>query len=288
MQGHMDVPQKLKPFLAPRVLIGVGGLVILVLVGLLSFGLPSFDERDLSAGDVPEFDLSVVRESGTVPAIFAPVVPETLAEQTAAERKQIFFRLLLPLIAKANAEVRAERATVIAGEASPTLFAKYKVEPGDLERLKRRVDVIPASLVVAQAALESGWGTSRFAQEAQNLFGMRSYNPDTPGLAPKEAEGFKVIAFGDLMAGVAAYLRNLNTHSAYRDLCARRAEVRAQEKPLSGMALSYHLQQYSEVPEIYGTRLRTLMRRDRLADFDGVTLGPPSHAALGAGSRPSS
>ena len=138
--------------------------------------------------------------------------------------------------------------------------------------LRRRVDVIPASMVLAQAALESGWGTSRFARDANNLFGIRTYNPDTPGLEPEKADGFKVVKYADLGDGMRHYMLNLNTHPAYLDFRRARKQMREQGRDPDARHLATRLTQYSEIPKTYGNLIRQIIDAERLEDFDGVRL----------------
>ncbi|MDA1100230.1 MAG: glucosaminidase domain-containing protein [Proteobacteria bacterium] len=215
-----------------------------------------------------------VRKTGQVPPVFADRIDIDLSAFAAPERKQIFFRVILPLVARESDRIRAERKVLVdkPGSVPDGLYERYGVALGDLERLRRRVDIIPASLVLAQAALESGWGTSRFALDGNNLFGMRHYNMAAPGLVPAAATGFKVTRFDSLGDGVAAYMHNLNTHAAYRQLRISRAAMRRAGKPLTGPDLTAWLTNYSEIPDKYGRVLRALIVREKLTPFDQVRL----------------
>jgi Bax protein len=132
------------------------------------------------------------------------------------------------------------------------------------------VDVIPASLSLAQAASESGWGTSRFAAEGNSLFGQWSWGT---GLAPKEQRteamgDHRVAAFGTTGEAAYAYALNLNTQGAYRDLRLKRAELRQRNLPISGDVLAGTLLRYSERGQAYVDDLRKIMSQNRLADAD--------------------
>lgn len=252
--------------------------VLVVAVGLSLFF--ASDQAGLrSAADsstlqrIQLVSLPDARSSGHVQPVFIRRIDTDLSALPAPERKSAFLRMILPLVARENDRIRMDRRKLIDGKAPKALYARYRVAPGDLDTLKRRVDIIPASLVLAQAALESGWGTSRFALEGNNLFGMRTYDKDAPGLAPAGATGFKVMSFDSLGKGVAAYMRNLNTHRAYRKLRAAREAMRRAGKPIAGQALTNWLTGYSEIPEKYGALLRQLIARERLAPFDNVRVG---------------
>lgn len=223
---------------------------------------------------LPSVKLDKVRRTGVVPAIFTARLTFDLDQLEPEAKKRAFLKITLPLVARENARIRRERNFLNEGaDGVPEyVWEKYKVEPGDMTTLKRRVDVIPASMVLAQAALESGWGTSRFAREANNLFGVRTYDPDTPGLEPEQAEGFRVIKYPDLSEGVGHYMRNLNTHPAYLDFRRARQHMRRQGRDPDARHLTERLTQYSEIPKTYGKLLRQIIDGESLEDFDGVRL----------------
>lgn len=218
--------------------------------------------------------LAKVRATGIVPPSFAETITVNLDILPVDEKKATFFKILLPLVARENGRIRRERRHLLddPDHVPEYIWEKYDVAVGDMATLRRRVDVIPASLVLAQAALESGWGTSRFALKANNLFGIRSYNPDTPGLEPEEADGFKVIKYANLTESVAHYMLNLNTHEAYKELRQVRATMRAHEEDPDSRQLSKRLTQYSEIPNKYGDLLHQIIDGDHLEEFDGVRL----------------
>jgi len=221
------------------------------------------------------YALDDVANSKAAPALFIDSIDVNLDRiRDVNEKKATFFRIMLPHIARENDRIRDERAKILAApdKVPDKLFEKYDVESGNVNELLRRVDVVPASLVLSQAALESGWGTSRFARNGNNFFGMRTYNKDVKGIDPKEADGFKVIVFKNIAASVRAYMKNLNTHNAYKQLRHARAEQRAQGDPPTGRTMSNFLTAYSEIPEKYGARLRGMMDRNNLDRFDGVRL----------------
>ncbi|MEX0692803.1 MAG: glucosaminidase domain-containing protein [Rhodospirillales bacterium] len=232
----------------------------------------------LSATDIHSgltYPLDQVAEAKVVPPVFVSSIDVDLERiLDVDERKTTFFRIMLPHIARENDKIRAEREKITKGpEQTPdALFDKYKVERGDVKELLKRVDVVPASLVLSQAALESGWGTSRFARDGNNFFGMRTYDMDAKGIDPKEAEGFKVMVFRDIAASVRAYMKNLNTNSAYSKFRAARARNHAEHAMPNGRKMTDYLTSYSEIPEHYGIRLREMMDYNNLARFDGVRL----------------
>jgi len=156
-------------------------------------------------------------------------------------------------------------------------YKQYGVKSKDLSTLKIRMDEIPVSLAIAQAAKETGWGTSRFAQEGNALFGQWTWSGE--GLKPKEAkEGadHKVMKFNILQASVRAYQRNLNTHPTYKDLRKARAEFRDSNKPLDSLELSNYLNKYAETGNQYVEVLQQIIKQNKLKDFDDAKLLPSS------------
>lgn len=221
------------------------------------------------------YPLDEVAAKKAVPALFIDEINVNLNRiRDVDEKKTTFFRIMLPHVARENDRIRAERAKILAApdKVPGALFEKYEIEDGDVKALLKRVDIVPASLVLAQAALESGWGTSRFARHGNNFFGMRTYNMDAKGIDPKGADGFKLMAFKNIGASVRAYIKNLNTHGAYKTFRKARAEQRAQGKHPSGRTMTNYLTSYSEIPEQYGARLRGMMERNNLHRFDGVRI----------------
>ena len=147
----------------------------------------------------------------------------------------------------------------------------------DLSILKIRIDEIPVSLALAQAAKETGWGTSRFAQEGNALFGQWTWSGE--GIKPANAEDdstHKVMRFKILQASVKAYQRNLNTHSSYKDFRSARAELRDEGKKLDSMILTEYLDKYAETGKEYVKILQQIIRQNDLTDFDDAKLLPSS------------
>ena len=221
------------------------------------------------------YSLDRVADIKAAPAIFIERLRADLSRiPDIDEKKRTFFRILLPHVARENDRIRAERQLIETAPAKVPIkmFEKYDVEPGDIASLLGRVDIVPASLVLAQAALESGWGSSRFALEGNNFFGLRTYDEETPGIKPISADGFKLMRFNDIGHSVRAYLRTLNTHGAYAGLRKARAQQRAAGTMPDGMKLTPFLTAYSEIPEKYGSLLRDVINAGVLGRFDGVRL----------------
>ena len=168
----------------------------------------------------------------------------------------MFIQIILPLVIKENNRIRIDRKRLftILNKNSNSLIEKkwlkkkykqYGVKLHDLPNLKIRMDEIPVSLAIAQAAKETGWGTSRFALKGNALFGQWTWSGE--GLRPKNADqghDHKVMKFHSLKLSVRAYLRNLNTHSSYRGLRKARTLLRNKNEPLDSLVLSMHLDKY--------------------------------------------
>ena len=140
-----------------------------------------------------------------------------------------------------------------------------------------RMDEIPISIAIAQAAKETGWGTSRFAQEGNALFGQWTWSGN--GIKPANADNdstHKVMKFTVLQASVKAYQRNLNTHSSYREFRSVRAELRGDGKKLDSAILTEYLDKYAEAGKEYVKILQQIIRQNNLTDFDDAKLLPSS------------
>jgi Bax protein len=236
-----------------------------------------------------DYNLQDVRKKKLVKPVALTLLPQEIKMiENTKKRKEFFIQIVLPLIIKENSNIRIDRKNLfkIINKSNNTnlekkwLGKKYKqygVAPGDLSSLKIRMDEIPVSLAIAQAAKETGWGTSRFAQEGNALFGQWTWSGE--GLKPKDAkagEGHKVMKFNVLQASVRAYQRNLNTHSTYRDFRKARAELRDLGKPLDSLELSKYLNKYAETGNQYVEVLQKIIKQNKLKDFDDAKLLPSS------------
>ena len=236
-----------------------------------------------------DYNLQDVRKKKLVKPVALTLLPQEIKMiENTKKRKEFFIQIVLPLIIKENSNIRIDRKNLfkIINKSNNTnlekkwLGKKYKqygVAPGDLSSLKIRMDEIPVSLAIAQAAKETGWGTSRFAQEGNALFGQWTWSGE--GLKPKEAkagEGHKVMKFNVLQASVRAYQRNLNTHSTYREFRRARAELRDLGKPLDSLELSKYLNKYAETGNQYVEVLQKIIKQNKLKDFDDAKLLPSS------------
>ena len=235
------------------------------------------------------YNLKDVRDTKLVKPIDIGLLPNEIKNiRNTKKRKDMFIKIVLPLIVKENNKIRVDRKRLfrILNKNSNTdiekkwLEKKYKqygVRKNDLSTLKVRMDEIPVSLAIAQAAKETGWGTSRFALKGNALFGQWTWSGE--GLKPKNADegkDHKVMKFHSLQLSVRAYLRNLNTHSTYKNLRKARTKLRNQNKPLDSLVLSKHLDKYAETGSKYIEVLQQIIEQNNLKDFDEARLLPSS------------
>jgi Bax protein len=155
-------------------------------------------------------------------------------------------------------------------------FKEYKIEDRDLSKLKMRMDIIPVSIALAQAANESGWGTSRFALEGNALFGQWTWSKK--GISPKNKDpnqSHKILQFQILKASVRAYKNNLNTHNAYKEFREARAQLRQEgAEIIMGLELTKYLSNYASIGVKYVEILENIIVRNSLTDFDKANLLP--------------
>ena len=236
-----------------------------------------------------DYNLNDVRKNKLVKPIALTLLPNELKKiENSKKRKEFFIQIILPLIIKENNIIKKDRRTLFDiinksnNSASEIIwlekkYKQYGVKSKDLSTLKIRMDEIPVSLAIAQAAKETGWGTSRFAQEGNALFGQWTWSGE--GLKPKQAkegEDHKVMKFNILQASIRAYQRNLNTHSTYKNFRKARAEFRDLRKPLDSVKLSKYLNKYAETGNQYVEVLQKIIIQNKLQDFDDAKLLPSS------------
>ena len=266
-----------------------------LLVDIYSLNEKETDTVRLDASTIKQlyedtnYKLDDIRINKLVKPIALTLLPtEIKMIENTKKRKEFFIQIVLPLILQENNNIKLDRARLFAiiNKNNNTelekkwLNKKYKqygIPSKDLLKLKIRMDEIPVSLALAQAAKETGWGTSRFAQEGNALFGQWTWSGE--GLKPKEAErneGHKVMKFNILQASVRAYQRNINTHSSYKDFRLARAELRDLGKPLDSIILSEYLDEYAETGDKYVEVLKKIINQNNLKDFDDAKLLPSS------------
>jgi len=223
--------------------------------------------------------------SGQRQAGLNPLLPDFSSFIDVKQKKQAFFDFMKPLIDQANQAVMAERQQVLAWQqqdalndddrqALQQLAKKYRVDAAtpeqQLQQLEQRIHTIPPSLVMAQAANESAWGTSRFALEGNNLFGQWCFSKGC-GIVPSSRNSganHEVARFDSPYESVASYIRNLNSHPSYQQLRTLRAQELSDQAYSTGSNLAGGLLKYSERGEEYVKEIRAMIRHNKLAKFD--------------------
>ncbi len=235
------------------------------------------------------YNLKDIRKNKIVKPINIDLLPaEIKSIENTRERKELFIQIILPLILEENKKIRLERKTLFSilnknnnsEEEKNWLKSKFKqygVTNRDLATLKIRMDEVPVSLAIAQAAKETGWGTSRFAQEGNALFGQWTYSGDGIKPAGSDSEDtHKVMKFKILKASVRAYQRNLNTHKSYREFRKVRAIQRDVFGTLNSIELVNYLDKYAETGKEYIKILKKIIEQNKLKDFDDAKILPSS------------
>ena len=266
-----------------------------LLLDIFSLNNLETDSVRLSASTIKQlfedtgYELDDVRKKKLVKPVALTLLPQEIKMiENTKKRKEFFIQIVLPLIIQENNNIKLDRKTLfrIINKSNNSKseknwldkkYRQYGVKSNDLSTLKIRMDEIPVSLAIAQAAKETGWGTSRFAQEGNALFGQWTWSGE--GLRPKEAkegEDHKVMKFNILQASVRAYQRNLNTHSSYKDFRKARAKLRDSNNKLDSIELSKYLNKYAETGNQYVEVLQKIIKQNKLQDFDDAKLLPSS------------
>lgn len=251
-------------------------------------------DRKLTALD---YRLDDIREgSAFVPRLRLGSLPPDLARlESIKQRKRLFIKSMLPLILQANERILGDRRKLLRllNAQDPlsrqdrawvaALANRYDADPLNPSDLVGRVDVVPPSLAIAQAAEESGWGTSRFAVEGNAVFGQWTFRKGS-GVVPERRDAGKhheVRSFEELRQSVSAYMHNLNIHWAYEEFRRVRRELRSSNRVLTGERLIGALHKYSERGSKYIETIRAIMRVNGLGAFDRARLQDLDRARLG-------
>ena len=236
-----------------------------------------------------DYNLKDVRKTKLVKPIALSLLPEEMRMiEDSNKKKNLFIKIILPLILEENNRIKLDRRKLFAvlnknkntNDEKKWLILKFKqygVINNDLSTLKIRMDEIPVSLAIAQAAKETGWGTSRFALEGNALFGQWTWSGE--GIKPAGADDdatHKIMKFKILKSSVRAYQRNLNTHSSYKDFRLARAELRDNKMKLDSLILANYLDKYAETGKEYVKILKKIRNQNSLMEFDDAKLLPSS------------
>ena len=231
------------------------------------------------------YDLKKVKFDKTVKPIYFTQLPKDLDElKNVKLKKETFIKIILPLIVAENERILDDRyklkkitsRKITTDDEKQWLrqkFLEYRVKKGSVEDLITKMDIIPASIAIAQAAKESGWGTSRFALEGNAIFGQWTWNGQ--GIAPLDRDktkSHKILRFPILRASVKAYTKNLNTHRSYVKFRDKRKSLRKENKKIIGLELTKTLDNYAQTGSEYTKILDQIIRQNRLMDYEPVKL----------------
>tara|TARA_B100000029_G_scaffold467559_1_gene503893 strand:+ start:1496 stop:2554 length:1059 start_codon:yes stop_codon:yes gene_type:complete len=249
----------------------------------------------LNQMDQKNYSLEKVMFSKEIPGFFVNKLPEDISYiRDTDQKKKIFISIVLPLIVEANRDLKLKRSRLnklydklgrdqtltlkehrwlinLALENSIKISQINKIKIA--ENLLKNVDTIPNSIAIAQAAKESGWGTSRFAIEGNALFGQWTFN-NANGLIPKErqlGEDHYVRSFSSLKDSVKSYMKNINTHKAYKSFREKRFNYRQNNKSLDPLVLVHELSSYAELNN-YTEILQLIIEKNELYIFDNIKL----------------
>ena len=232
-----------------------------------------------------KYDLNSIRLGQAVKPVYLSKLPKDLNKMKSTQKKKnTFIKIVMPLILDENEKILEDRKKLFKILNKPSnsrgekvwlkrRFKEYQVENEEITELKLRMDIIPTSLAIAQAAKESGWGTSRFALDGNAMFGQWTWSEN--GIEPSKKsnnQSHKILKFPMLQSSVKAYLRNLNTHRGYKELRQTRAKLRSQNKNISGLDLVDYLYNYAATGSEYVKVLRKIITQNNLIDFDEVEI----------------
>ena len=231
-----------------------------------------------------EYDLDRVRNKKKVKPIYFTRLPKDLDTiKSIKEKKNTFIQILFPLIVAENEKIQQDRKYLLkilkenASEKNKKWLNKkykaYKVSDKNINELIEKIDIIPTSIALAQAAKESGWGTSRFALEGNAIYGQWTWNGD--GIEPLERtknKNHKILKFPLLRASVKAYITNLNTHRGYKSFRSKRADLRKENKKLVGIELIHELKNYAQTGIEYTKILEKIIKQNDLGELEAVTI----------------
>ncbi len=234
---------------------------------------------------IHDFQIDHIRETKVIPNLNVVKLPRDLRSiNSIKSRKELFIKITLPLIVQENNKllslnkkinsIKINFDTVSRKEAVliKKLMGEYKADT--LDALLIKVDKIPVSLALAQAAIESGWGTSRFAYEGNALFGQYVWGVTNNGIIPNDREtdaNYKIKSFNSLSDSVASYMKNLNTNFHYNEFRVNRFVLRSNNIPLTGSYLAEYLISYS-IEDDYTDKIKKIIEINEFEDFENLTI----------------
>ena len=237
-----------------------------------------------------ELVLNNVKTGVPIARMYFPYIPRNISKYETNKKKSVFIAILLPIALRGNELVLEERNLMNVAFSTNNIYQieqlskKYKVKNfkkinfSELNRLElikiklelsKKINEIPISMILAQAIIESGWGSSRFAQQGNALFGEWTWKSHN-GIKPKENldADFSVKNFKNLLDSVNSYILNLNSHPAYRDLRNFREEQNQIGKNVTGYEMSYFLEKYAEIGFEYVIKVTNMIKNNKLNEYE--------------------
>ena len=238
--------------------------------------------------------LTDAKKGIALPRIFFSRFPNNLDKYVPARKKKLFISILLPIVLKSNEIVLQERKVMRIAflenniEKIEYFSKRYKVKNFKKinfhnvsslqlieikEELLNKINQIPISMMLAQAAIESGWGSSRFAKQGNALFGEWTWK-NNAGLKPRDNLNakFSVKSFINISASVNSYILNLNRHPAYREMRKYRSLIIKNGKNLSGFEMANYLDKYAEIGFEYVVKVTSMIKSNKFDKFDNIKL----------------
>ena len=235
--------------------------------------------------NIYDFQIDQIRETNIIPNITVVTLPKDLKKiKSVKNRKELFLKITLPLIVQENKKLLSSNKKIHAIKSKfdyisrkeavwiKNLMEEYKEDTIDATLIK--VDEIPVSLALAQAVIESGWGTSRFAYEGNALFGQYVWGKTNNGIVPNDRDTdakYKIKSFNSLSESVESYMKNLNTNFHYNEFRINRYVLRSNELPLSGTFLAEYLFNYS-IESDYTSKIKNIIEMNDFEDFENLKI----------------
>ncbi len=232
------------------------------------------------------FDIDYIKKSKKVPNIVIAKFPKDFKNiYSSSLRKQLFIKVALPLIVKENEHLISQNSKIEQLQKKFNFIKRrdalwlrkkmedYEVDNNSIGELLMKIDAIPVSIALSQAAVESGWGTSRFASEGNALFGQYIWE-EGKGIVPAERsenEIHEIKSFKSLKNSVSSYMKNLNSNYHYDEFRLNRYVMRKNGLTLNGTYLAEYLYNYS-TDENYSEKIKKIIESNDLDDFDEVRI----------------
>ena len=254
--------------------------------------LYAFDEKKFLTSDLVNvfddnnYNFETLLRHKKVPDLYISSLPEDFGNiKSSSKKKSLFIRSILPLIIKENNKIEtlSKKIKILNNNFEKInrnqalwlnkMLASYRVKTNSIDDLIIKVDVIPVSIALGQAAIESGWGTSRFAMEGNALYGQWSWKAGS-GIVPKERdkdEVYEIKSFLSLSNSVASYMKNLNSHPNYKNFRVNRNLLREHNIPISGSYLYKYLDKYA-IDSNYSDTLKKIIDINKFDELENVEI----------------